>query len=262
MINSDSCRRPPSWQDFPFFFRTVIFALALFSWTPFSMASDIEGAKSAFFKGDIDISKKKFFDISISDSSPHIRAEADYYLALIFIRKGSDEESQRLHFKHLEQSAKAGFSTAMWELGKAYEDGIGVPPDFYQAMDWFRRAKTASVGEVKHISFFDASDEAWTPQSPAERIKAIKEVADSGDLEAQYQLARAFDISALSPNDPDRALYWYRKAAQGGHSRAQYTLSYFYCRGVYMDKDSIAADFWLERSGRTGKCETRQGAEE
>jgi TPR repeat protein len=44
--------------------------------------------------------------------------------------------------------AESGDAAAQFELGRAYEDGKGVPQDDDRAVEWFRKA--ASRGKLRH----------------------------------------------------------------------------------------------------------------
>jgi len=68
-------------------------------------------------------------------------AEAQYYLALVY---GSDQwggTDFHASIALLLSSADQQFPAAMWELGRAYEEGRGVEKNLMFAIDWYRRSE-------------------------------------------------------------------------------------------------------------------------
>ena len=47
-------------------------------------------------------------------------------------------------FTWYKKAAEAGYAPAFTEIGYAYEYGIGVEPQFDEAINWYKKAKTAN----------------------------------------------------------------------------------------------------------------------
>ena len=89
-----------------------------------------------------------------------------------------------------------------------YLDGRGLPQDYTQAVNWYRKA------------------------------------ADQGLATAQENLGDLYFLGKGVTQDYSKAVYWYLKAAEQGYGKAQYNLGnmYHYGRGV---TQSYAEDyFW------------------
>ena len=55
-----------------------------------------------------------------------------------------------------------------------------------------------------------------------EAVTILKEAADSGDVEAQFQLGLLYYKGKAVEADGDIAFEWLKKAYEGGHSKAPY----------------------------------------
>ena len=71
----------------------------------------------------------------------------------------------------------------------------------------------------------------------------LRELAEQGDVTAQYKLGTAYEDGSCVPIDNEKAVFWYRKAAEQGNSSAQYSLGrmFDYGCGVPEDKQETQA---------------------
>src|SRR5947208_827889 len=88
-------------------------------------------------------------------------------------------------------------------------------------------------------------------QQPADNpIHELMTKAQSGDKEAQFQVARAYeDGSGVEQND-DQAVQWYRKAAEQNYSKAQNSLGLMYRGGRGVPKDKSEAVLWYLKAAK------------
>jgi hypothetical protein len=82
-------------------------------------------------------------------------------------------------------AAQRGDAKAQVELGVCYCSGAGVPPDYKEAVKWFRRA------------------------------------AEKGNAEGQYRLGVCYYSGIGVPKDQEEALKWLRKSAKQGNVSAE-----------------------------------------
>src|SRR6266550_5676300 len=82
---------------------------------------------------------------------------------------------------------------AQYKRGTDYWYGSGVPQDYAEAANWFRKA------------------------------------AERGHAEAQYRLAQMLAIGQGIRQDDTEAANWYRKAAEQGYGLAESNLGRFMC---------------------------------
>ena len=92
--------------------------------------------------------------------------------------------------------------------------------------------------------------------NPQETIKALlqlRQTAERGDAEAQYNLASLYLIGGSgAPKDEKAAAEWLAKAAAQGLPKAQYNLGIFYAKGQGVAQDDAEACFWLTLASSAG----------
>ena len=116
----------------------------------------------------------------------------------------------------MEQAAKGNDLNALYNMGRCYEEGIGVKPDLSKAMDWYKKA------------------------------------AAQGDFRAMCCLAAQFLSVEALPYEPKKAFQLFEKAANAQIPSAQYNLSVLYRYGEGIEKDEEKADFWRVKAAQNG----------
>jgi hypothetical protein len=112
----------------------------------------------------------------------------------------------------LTASADQGEVAAQLKLGMYYYVGEGRqhPPDYAQALKWFRRA------------------------------------ADQGNAQAQDRIGLIYYFGKGVPRDYAEAAHWYLLAAQGGNEHAQRQLIEMYSRGMGVPRDLQESKKWAK----------------
>lgn len=121
-----------------------------------------------------------------------------------------------VEINQLQAKAQSGDPTAQVALGKAYEDGNGVPQSDVQAMKWYRAA------------------------------------ADLGNSTAQDDVGLMFRFGRGVEHDKGEALKWYRKAAKQEHPNAMFNLGAAYYNGDGIRVDDVAAYAWFLLASKFG----------
>ncbi len=109
----------------------------------------------------------------------------------------------------LQTKAQAGDSTAQLNLGRAYEDGNGVPQSDNQAVKWYRAA------------------------------------AEQGNATAQNDLGLMFRSGRGVEQDKAEAVKWYRKAAKQENPNALFNMGTAYYNGDGVSIDDVWAYAWF-----------------
>jgi uncharacterized protein len=109
----------------------------------------------------------------------------------------------------LKAKATAGDVAAQTALGKAYQDGNGVPQSEALALQWYRKA------------------------------------ADQGDAAAENNLGIMYSMGAGVSRDKEEAVRWYRKAAKQGNPEAMFNLGAAYYNGEGVANDPVFAYAWF-----------------
>jgi TPR repeat protein len=110
----------------------------------------------------------------------------------------------------------AGNAEAQSSLGLLYEQGNGVPKDYVQAVNWYRKA------------------------------------ADQGDPEGEFRLGGMYFEGHGVSKDAVEVVNWYRKAAEQGFSKAQFNLGVMYSNGDGVPKDHVQAANWYNKAAERG----------
>jgi TPR repeat protein len=101
--------------------------------------------------------------------------------------------------------AEQGDANAEYDLARLYHQGKGVPQDYREAFQWYRKA------------------------------------ADQGNAKAQYGVGYMYHWGRDVSQDANQALGWYRKAADQGNAKAQYDLGLSYYEGKGLPQDYTEA---------------------
>ena len=77
-------------------------------------------------------------------------------------------------------------------------------------------------------------------------IEALKDAAEKGDADAQFQLGSAYQMGEGVQQNDLQAVHWITKAANQGNADAQFNLGMAYRGGYGVQQDYITAYMWLE----------------
>ena len=96
--------------------------------------------------------------------------------------------------------------------------------------------------------------ETTPPQKPLPEAELTSLVgrAESGDVDAQFELAeRKSNGNGVEP-DPTAAMQWYTRAAEQNHRDAQYEVATCYAFGLGVDQDYGLAVPWYQKAAEQG----------
>ena len=85
----------------------------------------------------------------------------------------------------------------------------------------------------------------------------LRELAEQGDVTAQYKLGTAYEDGSCVPIDNEKAVFWYRKAAEQGDGNAQNDLGVMYLFGEGVDQDKVQAVSWFRKAAEQGLKEAQ-----
>jgi TPR repeat protein len=131
--------------------------------------------------------------------------------------KGQKISSEAL-FSLMLTNAGKGQSQAMLNLGRLYEEGIGVPRNFTKALEWYQKA------------------------------------ADAGEKEAYMRLGLCYEIGMGAAADMGRAIKNFEKAAELGFAPAWRTLAGLYLQGRGLPKEESKGFALLTQAADAGEA--------
>ena len=86
----------------------------------------------------------------------------------------------------------------------------------------------------------------------AQDINTLKQQAQKGDAEAQYNLGEMYAIGRVVPKNYAQAHKWFRLAADQGHAKAQTILGAMYEEGLGVPQDYAQAVKWYRLAADQG----------
>lgn len=128
--------------------------------------------------------------------------------------------------------ARLGDYRACYALGRAYEQGIGVPPLDNEAADWIRLSAEGGVidarirlGELRLMG-------KGTERDTDGALRLFIQAAEEGDVRGVYYRGLCYLYGYGVMKDPEHALRYLRLAADRGYAPALYRLGVLYRDGV------------------------------
>ena len=92
----------------------------------------------------------------------------------------------------------------------------------------------------------------------AQSFNEVKESAEQGDAEAQFNLGIMYYTGEGTLTDKKQAFYWYKKSAEQGIAEAQFILGVMYDTGEGTLTDKKQAAFWIRKSYKNGLEEAKE----
>jgi TPR repeat protein len=150
--------------------------------------------------------------IGISHRGESATLDQHFAAAMAIFQKG-DVESALRAWRDL---ADKGHADALYNLGVAYAQGVGVEPSTAEAMYWWHRAALA------------------------------------GSTEAQYNLGAAYAQGHNVEKSSAVASMWWYMAASNGDAAAQFNLGLMAAEGDGLRRDFENAMFWWQQAAAQG----------
>jgi TPR repeat protein len=161
----------------------------------------------------------------------------------------------------LQYAAEHGHAIALWQLGRIYADGDGVPRDDRRAFEYFQKFADSHADDnpaTPRARFvanaFVALGHYYLEGIPNSTIKANPGRAREmfsyaasyfGDADAQYNLARMYLEGNGTSKDPRQAARWLDLAAKKGQYHAQAVLGHMLFKGGEVPRQAARGLMWL-----------------
>ena len=129
-----------------------------------------------------------------------------------------------------ETLAVQGDRRAQYNLGYLHANGQGLPQDYGQALDWYRRLPDQGFAPAQFNLGVLLSGTDGVPTDYPTALQWYRKAAGQGDADAQFNIGVAFATGQGVATDYVQAFRWYSRAAAAGHAQAAKT------------RDSIAAE--------------------
>jgi TPR repeat protein len=165
-----------------------------------------------------------------------------------------DFEQAALHFKRADQinPSSPGDARAHSYFGLMYRDGQGVPRDYAQAIDLFRKAAERGYAPGQFYLGQMYMVGKGVPRDYETAAVWNQKAAEQGFADAQIALGSLYREGQGVPQDYQKAADWLRKAADQGNAQAQYYLGQMYETGQGVQQDSMQALQWYQKAADHG----------
>jgi TPR repeat protein len=150
------------------------------------------------------------------------------------------------------KAADHGDAKAQYGLGFMYYRGEGVAQEYTEAVDWFHKAANQGDARAQDSLGYAYAQGTGVPLDYAEAVAWYRKAADQGDAQAQDSVGFAYYQGKGVPQDYAEAVAWYRKAADQGDARAQDFLGYAYHEGKGVPQDYEEAALWYGKAAQQG----------
>lgn len=88
--------------------------------------------------------------------------------------------------------------------------------------------------------------------SQQQPVTILLQAAETGNPDAQFQLAERYDAGAGIPQNFATAAHWFQAAAEQGNSKAQNRLGKYLRAGLGLERNDVLAAGWLARAAEDG----------
>lgn len=144
---------------------------------------------------------------------------------------------------------------ALTLLGELYRQGLGVPADAEQAVDWYSAAvRKGDVQAVMALALMKLEGEG-TPKDVQGAAKLFEEAAAKGNVQAHYNLGMLRLEGNGIPADTAKAAEHFRLAAEAGNHDAQYAYATMMGDGRLGAPNPGGAAEWLRKAADQGNTD-------
>ena len=180
-------------------------------------------------------------------------APAELVLAHILRRGEAGPPDGEQALRHLRSAAHRGGARAQFELGVAYDRGIGVTQNYATAAVWYEKAAAQGLTEAIYnlATLFDEG--LGAPKDHTAAIAWYRDAARGGSALAENNIGNLHEKGLGVPQNYALAVEWYAKAAARGLPIAQNNLATMYHLGHGVARDFKAAARWYGVAARQGE---------
>jgi|HubBroStandDraft_3_1064219.scaffolds.fasta_scaffold65323_2 TPR repeat protein len=93
------------------------------------------------------------------------------------------------------------------------------------------------------------------PKLSQAEVSELKTKAEHGDVSAQWNLGKAYEVGNRVPQSDELAAKWYRKAADQGNADAENSLGVMYRLGQGVNRDKEEAVRWYRKAAKLGNSQ-------
>ena len=145
---------------------------------------------------------------------------------------------------------EGGDSQAQYQLARIHLEGQAADPNPLLAKHLLTQAATQGHEQATEMLHLVEELGYSLDETLHQRPPHLYQLAQDGDVEAQYQLALRLENSLLAKeSDKREAVTWFERAADGGHLMAMKSLAHIYDKGLDgVPADQTKAVYWRNKA--------------
>ncbi|MDR1686627.1 MAG: sel1 repeat family protein [Desulfovibrio sp.] len=136
-------------------------------------------------------------------------------------------------FASLLVNAEKGQGQAMLNLGRLYEEGVGVPRNFTKALEWYQKAADAGVKEAYMRLGLCREIGMGATADMGKAVAAFEKAAALSHAPAQHKLAGLYLQGRGLPRDESKGFALLTQAADAGETAALFDLGVILRDGLF-----------------------------
>lgn len=145
----------------------------------------------------------------------------------------------------LAKAAKSGNAQAQWELGYAYNEGVGIEQSYDEAIVWYVKSAKQGNAEAQFALGRLYYRGFGVGQDYAKAVKYLRPAAEQKHAWALWFMGDAYVNGYGYPKDDEKAFASYLLAAEQRLADAQYIAGTMYYEGKGVSKDLVRAYAWI-----------------
>jgi uncharacterized protein len=150
------------------------------------------------------------------------------------------------------KAANQGDPRAQTDLGVAYFNGTGVQADPQEAFKWFQRAALTNYPPAENDVAVLLSKGIGVQQDAVAGARWMRKAAETNLTAAQLHLGIFYLLGIGVQRDSKQALAWIRKAAKQHYSPAEFLVGQIYEQGIVVPGDLSRAVHWYKGAADHG----------
>ena len=176
--------------------------------------------------------------------------QIEYFIGDRYFRNKAYEEA----FGWFLIAAQGGLPEAKYKLAVLYENNFPERGNVDKTFNLFLEAARAGIleAQIEVADIYATTDDKSPFKKFADSKKAYQwytKLAESNVPEAQYKLARIYDVGLFNVNrNREKAFEWYLKAAENNFAEAQYEIGLMYEEGKEVEENLDRAILWYKRA--------------
>lgn len=116
----------------------------------------------------------------------------------------------------------------------------------------FRQTISKFLSDLKQCFISENNPNYKYDSKVTQKIELLKEKAQEGNINCQYQLGCLYEFGESIPRDMGLAILWFTAAANQGYLKAQIALGFIYLEGKKVTQDYTKAIKWLSKAAKQG----------